>query len=149
MNDPEYLVWLAPLGGLLFFAALWLGVCFGVAGSGWQKFARRYATTVAPVGRYFTARSARVGGLFGSYRNAVRVVFMPEGIHFSVMFLFRPGHRPFMLPWGSLAKAELKRGFLGSRYEIEIRDEAGPIRLWLPLAAQGAMAAARGSSWTN
>ena len=146
MNDPEYVYWLAPLAGLAGFVVLWLGVCFGVAGSGWSKFARRYATTVVPAGRYFVARSARVGGLFGSYRNVVRVVFLPEGMHLSVMFLFRAGHRPMLLPWSSVARAESKSAFLSRRFELELQDEAGRIRLWLSPAAEAAMAQARGES---
>jgi hypothetical protein len=62
------------------------------------------------------------------------------------MFLFRVGHRPFLLPWASVTKTELKRGFLGTRYELAIDDPAGRIRLWLPPAAEAALVAARGAA---
>jgi hypothetical protein len=148
MNDPAIAYWAPALGGLAAFAALWLGVCFGVAGSGWNAFARRYATTVVPPAksRYFTARSARLGGLFSSYRNVVRVVFLPAGIHFSVMFLFRAGHPPFMMPWAGVVRAEYKSSFLAKRFELEIQEPAGRIRLWLSPAAEEAMAAARAAA---
>jgi hypothetical protein len=139
MPDGAQMPWLVPVvfGGL--FVALWLGVSFGIAGSGWRAFARRYPTTVVPPGPVYTAWSASFRSILAGYRNAVRVAFLPEGIYFSVLFLFRAGHEPFLLPWASVTRAGLRKVFVATCYELEINDAAGSIRLRLPPKAEAAV----------
>jgi hypothetical protein len=139
MPDSAQLPWLAPLLFGVLFAALWTGIGYGLAGSGWRAFARRYPTAVVPAGAVYTAWYARFR-LFAGYRNVVRVAFLPEGIHFSVLFLFRLGHQPFLLPWASVARAGRGKVFVATCYELEIKDAAGSIRLRLPPAAESAVA---------
>ena len=136
MIDHPFPTWLAPLAAAGGFVALWLGVSFGISGMGWRAFAMRYPSTSVPSGPFYTAWSARFSSILASYRNVVRVAFLPEGIHFSVFFPFRAGHDPFMLPWSSVKRAEHRQGLIGGRYEIEIDDPAGHISLWLAPAVE-------------
>jgi hypothetical protein len=140
MIEATQLPWLVPVVFAGLFVALWAGISLGIAGSGWRAFAQRYPTTVVPAGPVYTARSASFRKLLAGYRNVVRVAFLPEGIHFSVMFPFRLGHQPFLLPWASVTRGERKQVLLATCYELEISDEAGSIRLLLPVQAETATA---------
>jgi hypothetical protein len=120
----------------LAFAAAWLFAAFVVSRSGWRKFAQRYPATVQPRGMVCKSPLSRFGNILGTYRNVVRVIFGEKGIHFSVLFLFRPFHPPFLLPWSSVRRIEKTSGFFGQRYCLEITDPAGQIKVWLPLSAE-------------
>jgi hypothetical protein len=110
----------------------WLTISF-VVSLGWQAFATRYRAGTRPAGKAHTAVTARIGwSPFSSYKNVVKVVFTKEGVYFYVLFLFRPFHSPFLLPWESVRSVEKKDGFLlGKRYIVDVGDDAGWSHLWL------------------
>lgn len=66
------------------------------------------------------------------YGNVVRVIFTNEGIYFSVSFLFRAFHPPFLVPWESVTRAEKTTRFFWPCYRIDIADAAGKIHVILP-----------------
>ncbi|MGH8619140.1 MAG: hypothetical protein ACREUW_15725 [Burkholderiales bacterium] len=135
MTDTTLAPWLAPVVFSALFVALWVGVSLGLAGAGWRAFARRHPATTVPTGPVYTAWYARFRSLFAGYRNVVRVACLPQGLHCSAMFLFRPGHPPFVVPWASVVRAEHQALIVGSCYEVDIEDSAGTLRLRLPPAA--------------
>src|SRR4051812_4798363 len=121
-----------PLTLLLFplsFVALWVGVIFILSHTGWRNFAERYPVSPATAGAVYLARRAQFASLLGSYRNVAQVRFTEAGMHFSVLFLFRPFHSPFLLPWTSVKKVE-PRDFLFVHWlRITIDDTCGTIRM--------------------
>ena len=128
-----------PLTLLLFplsFVALWVGVIFIISHAGWRKFAERYPAPPAAAGAVYLLRRAQFGSLLGSYRNVVQVRFTEAGMRFSVLFLFRPFHPPFLLPWTSVKKVE-PRDFLFVHWlRVTIDDACGTIRMLLPAKAE-------------
>src|SRR5262245_48788955 len=116
LADPSFLIWLAPLGALCAGVALWVGISYGISRMGWHGFALRYAAPPdVAASKYFT-RAARFTSPFAMYRNVVRVAFLPQGIHFSTLFLFRAGHDPFIVPWTSVVRTAQRRGLIGAYY---------------------------------
>lgn len=118
------------------FAGAWLFAAFFMSRSGWRAFARRYPADAGPRETVCRSPLTRFGNILTTYRNLVCVVFSETGIHFSVLFLFRPFHAPFLLPWSSVQRIEKTSGLFGPRYCLEITDPAGRIKVWLPLTAE-------------
>jgi hypothetical protein len=116
----------------VFFAGLWVLVCFIISHMGWRSFSARYAMPARPSGRIYTSPSSRFGNILASYRNVVRVVFTDEGIYFCAMFLFRAFHPPFLVPWESVRRVEKKDGWFFKGYRLDIENAAGEIQVWLP-----------------
>jgi hypothetical protein len=133
------LYWLTPLLFAASFATLWSLVCVALAGSGWRQFAMRYPTQARASEPSFLARRASFGSLFASYRNIVRLSFLPDGILFGVMFPFRLGHRPFLLPWSSVESADVRKFWISNYCELKISDPAGRIVVYLAAQAEPAI----------
>jgi hypothetical protein len=111
---------------------LWGGCCFLVSCMGWRWFSRKYSVRVRPSGMVHRVPTVKFE-FVGTYRNSVRVIFVPEGIYFSAPWLYRLFHAPFLLPWRSVGRIRKKAGFRqrGRGLIVEVEDEEGPIRLWL------------------
>ena len=70
------------------------------AWSGWRRFAALYSRKPVHGGRRFKC------GLImrmTHYRSGVRLTADDTHLHFSVVAPFRPGHRPFSVPWSDVA----------------------------------------------
>jgi hypothetical protein len=135
--------WLLPLVALPAFALSFIAVAYSISRMGWSDFAARHDTSMAAHGPSMIARSLRFDRFFASYNNAVRVSFLPGGLHFSVLFPFSAAHRPFLLPWSSVTRAEREPAWFGERYVVELDDAAGRIRIRFPVAAQALLEAGR------
>jgi hypothetical protein len=114
------------------FVGIWLGVMFVISLSGWHWFAIRYPAQTRPSGTAYTSPSTRFWFFLAGYRNVVRVILTQEGIYFYVLFLFRPFHPPFLVPWESVARVEKTTRFFWPCYQIDIADSAGKIHVILP-----------------
>jgi len=132
VEQPQYLPLLFPL----FFAGIWVSVSLVISRLGWSSFAECYPAQGKPLGEAYNSPSSWFGTIFASYRNVVRVVFTEAGIYFSVMFLFRAFHPPFLVPWASVRSIERKKVFVVSRLRIDIEDSCGEIHVLLPLKAE-------------
>ena len=139
LDNTAKLYWLIPLLFAASFAMLWSLVCLALAGSGWRQFAMRYPTQARPSEPSFLARRASFGSLFASYRNIVRLSFLPDGILFGVLFPFRLGHRPFLLPWSSVESAVVRKFWISNYCELKISDPAGRIVAYLTTQAEPAI----------
>ena len=144
MQDSAWLYLIGPLAGL---GALVVGLSVvpaTISRLGWSALAAAHGAADRPQGVSYIVRSARFGGFFAAYNNAVRVVFTPRGAHLSMVLPFMLGHRPFMLPWAALVREGREPAWFGERYVVEFDDPAGRVVLRLPVAAQAALRAARG-----
>lgn len=123
---------------------LWVVVCYFVARSGWERFARKYQALgkktlrLGPVEQVHDVPKMgfRIGR--GWYRYMVRVILMEEGIYFRAILPFRLFHSAFLLPWSSVRSVEKRRGyFVEDRYQLEVVDDedTGSMELYLPAAA--------------
>ena len=120
------------------FALVFLGISGGIS-THWRMFARRYPGRQRPPGKAYTSPMAWFGkNSSASYRGMVVVVFCEAGIYFRVFWFFRTFHPPFLLPWESVKGIyphPYRSFWVMSGYELGIIDEAGGIRMWLPLKA--------------
>ena len=126
--------WFPP--GLPFcWAALWACFCFVISRGGWHAFAMRYPAPDRPPGRmYFPLNTSF--SMLGHYGGGVRVIFADEGGRFSIMFVFRAFHPPFLVPCESVKEIKKKRFLFRTRYVLKIRDAAGGIDVILPVSIE-------------
>jgi len=124
---PESLWLLFPIA----FVGMWLLVGFFLSRMGWSGFALKYGVPAPPIGERFACPNARIGNLMASYRNVMYVSFSDAGIYVSALFLFRAFHAPILVPWSKVVGVTTKKRFWMVRNELEIRDDAGSIRIQL------------------
>jgi hypothetical protein len=86
---------------ILFIPAFILFWCFVVKlisiMSGWNRLAQCFRTEVEPAGRSFKWRSMRMG--LSNYNGCLNAVVCEEGLYLSLMFIFKVGHPPLLIPW--------------------------------------------------
>jgi len=98
-----------PIWFPFYFAGMWCAVCLliSVAG-GWRRLARTYpAPPGKPEGRKFSGQSGGFG--WCNYNRCLTIHTSPEGLRLSIMFLFRLGSPPILIPWGEIRNCEVKR----------------------------------------
>jgi hypothetical protein len=107
---------LVPLG----FAVFWGFGCWLISRNGWQQLAQYYRAPVTPPERaeifWLQTASLRMPGTVGpsaDYRGALRISCGPAGLGLSVIFLFRVGHPPLLIPWAAIGPVEKKTGLFG------------------------------------
>lgn len=120
------------LASVMCFIGMWLGTTFLISRLGWAGFAKRYRSPGRPPGETFHATHLRFRLFLAAYRNAVKVVPTEAGLHVRTVFLFRAFHDPFLIPWSSVRRIELRSGWLLGGSLVEVSDPAGTIRLMLP-----------------
>jgi hypothetical protein len=120
------------LAGVVLFVSSWLGVTFLISRLGWAAFAARHRSLEQPSGESFHAAYLHFRRFLAAYRNAVKVVPTGSGLHVRTVFLFRVFHDPFLVPWSSVRRIEVRKGrFLGGSL-VEVEDPAGTLRIMLP-----------------
>lgn len=101
MNS-EHWVSLLPALVPVLFVSTWIGACFLVAFiGGWRLLAHRYAATEPFSGTRLWWRHGRFNHSIG-YNGCLNLGAGPQGLHLSVMFLFRIAHPPLLIPWGDI-----------------------------------------------
>jgi hypothetical protein len=88
----------------------------------WNLFAKHYSSQTRPIGNAYRALDCL----------GQRVIFTNSGIFFYKIFLARPGHPPFLLPWTSVKRIHKRRGFFRNSYAFEIKDNVAKLKLELP-----------------
>jgi hypothetical protein len=121
-----------PLGFIVFFLALWSGVCFLASSvSGWHALSRRFTKRSEPYGETKTAGPFfyTVHTRFWShYGGVIRVTAAQDALYLSVLFLFRIAHPPLRIPWDEIQITRTKflwrrliQLTLGSQEKISMR----------------------------
>ena len=125
----------------LILVSVWFGlIVFFSWVSGWRDWARKYPGTTKPTGIVFTCRHAMLGGV--SYKNGVRVVFIPEGIYLFTNF-FLPFHPPLLLPWDKVTGIVKNKFLWLTRDELKIYIMDNEMSLGLSQQAKEACLAFR------
>jgi len=135
--DPAFPYWFPFV-----FVGGWLLVTRLASWTGWSRFAARYPAPARPPGESFNVNSARFG-FWSSYNNAVNCIPTKWGLYLYPFILFRPWHAPFLVPWSSVVSLDRRKPFLFEYLCVDIQDEAGRIRLRMPVKAEDAMRSAR------
>ncbi|MEM1116106.1 MAG: hypothetical protein AAF845_06415 [Bacteroidota bacterium] len=111
--------WIVPLF-LLAFPLFWSAVCWLIAQMGWSRLAASYRTEAPPTGRRLVVGIAYVG--VSRYSGVLSAHVEPEGLRLSVLFLFRPGHPPVLLPWDAIVDIRPRKALWKTLYVLEIGD---------------------------
>lgn len=144
--DDTWLNILVPLAFLIVFPLFWSAIVFLISAvAGWGILAAAYPFNRAwdePLGEWkWQALSMR----WASYSGVVQFTAYQEGLLFDVFWMFRPGHRPFLVPWDELSVTS--KEMLWQKF-VRIRCERAP-HIWIDLPERTAakIAAAVGKRW--
>ena len=120
------------------FFPLFIGFWFAMTGllahlGGWATLARRFRATQSPSGERFRFASGSMGRRFlpVNYGGCLFVTVGEEGIHLSILFLFRFLSPPLFIPWSAMESVTEKRFIVSTYTSIRVRDE------WPAIALRG------------
>ena len=103
MNTETITVILIIFAFFIIFPLFWSAIVFLISRlGGWGSMAEAYTYHEPHSAQCFSGQSA-ILRLSSSYRGVLKICADDEGLYFSVMFLFRPGHSPFFVPWGEIS----------------------------------------------
>lgn len=107
---------LAIAGFLGFWHVLLTGIArFG----GWGKLADRFVATVQPTdGKLYRAQSMNIG--MTNYNGCIWMRVTARGLYLSVLFPFRPGHPPLLIPWHVITHVTEKKRLGFTTYVLDI-----------------------------
>lgn len=109
MNNETVTIILAILAFFVVFPLFWSAVVFLISRlGGWGSMAEAYPYREPHAAHCFSMQSA-ILRLSSNYNGILKICADDEGLYFSVMFLFRPGHPPFCVPWGEISGT--KKGY--------------------------------------
>lgn len=115
------MVVLIVIGAVLGFIAIWCMTLMLVARfSGWGKLAELYPATEPPAGRVFRWQAARIG--WSDYNGCLTITVSRAGLGMAVMWMFRPGHPPILIPWSSLHVLAVHDGWLIRSVTLAVDD---------------------------
>jgi hypothetical protein len=90
--------------------------------SGWQELAERFHDRGTFRGRRYRFRSGRMNGVW--FRMCLNVGMNEHGLHLVPTLLFRPFHRPLLIPWGEI-ELENHKWLIFSHTAIRFRSCSG------------------------
>jgi hypothetical protein len=109
--------------------------------SGWKKLTASYPVISDISGKRFSFRSGQFG--FGiNYNGCLSFTAGASSLQVSILFVFRPGHRSFRVPWGDIT-ATIKSGRIFPVVGLRFAKQNG-IELRISKKLATALAAASG-----
>lgn len=120
------------LGLLALFVAGWLLVSGLLAHlGGWASLARDFAAQEPESGERYRFQSGSVGYRYFPvhYRGCLFLTLTPEGLHLSLLFLFRFQAPPLLIPWRAIESMTEERQFFTRYTVITLRDRWQRVRL--------------------
>jgi len=100
------------------FVAFWCFISWLIAAMGWTYLAARYRTDAPAAAGSRLFSGGLVGG--GMYRGTLIVGIQPDGLRLSVLFPFRVGHPPVLVPWSEFTDVREKKAWDGREAEFRI-----------------------------
>ena len=92
---------LLPILFPVFFLSVWCLTLWAIATfSGWRRLAQRFAEERPFLGETVHRGSARLG--VANYSGVLTVGVSPSGLFLLPMRIFRPFHRPLLIPWSEI-----------------------------------------------
>ena len=109
MNTETVTIILPILAFFIVFPLFWSAIIFLISRiGGWGSMAEAYPSREPHAAQCFSLQSA-ILRLASNYNGVLKICADDQGLYFSVMFLFRPGHSPFFVPWGEISGT--KKGY--------------------------------------
>ncbi|MGD9850764.1 MAG: hypothetical protein AB7T38_05825 [Nitrospirales bacterium] len=101
--------------------------CLGIASlflvsrlSGWRTISQHYPSRPHKIIEKWYLRSMWMGFLF-TYENCVTMKATNEGLHLSLIILFRIGHHPLLIPWEDI-HIEKYKGWFTTYAKLTLRQ---------------------------
>ncbi|WP_139920117.1 hypothetical protein [Hymenobacter sp. DG01] len=130
----------APMS-LLGFAAFWAVISWLLALNGWRQLAQHFRASTTPpenaaTFRMLTASLRRTDDISSKvdYRGVLTLCCSPAGLGLAVLFPFRIGHPPLLVPWSAVGPVQLETGWFGNTYftfTVGLPDETGGVEIRL------------------
>ena len=119
MQSDSYLIPLIIGGFCLVFPLFWIAIVYLISVmSGWQALASKYATQAEPPSQLKTMAGGMVG--LSRYNGTLNVGLSDQGVYLSVIFLFKPGHKPLLIPWSEISEVKQIDYFFQKMYKIKV-----------------------------
>ena len=113
---------MAPALIAVAFVAGWCLISLLISAMGWMGLAKRYRTKALATGRIYGLQSGDIGA---RYRGALIFSVQPDGLRMSVLFPFRVGHPPLLVPWSDVAFVEEKKALFGTEVVFRVGKPYG------------------------
>ena len=119
----------------VFFVALWCGIIYLISQiSGWALLARRFRSTSPFTGPTWRWQSCRMRWS-SHYGNCLTVGSDPTGLFLDILFLFRIGHPPLLIPWAEVSVRRRSQILFWSYVDLRLgREEQVPLQISAKLA---------------
>ncbi|MES2460155.1 MAG: hypothetical protein V4671_06205 [Armatimonadota bacterium] len=117
---------------ITFFVILWLLISWFLAQSGgWAALARQFPAsnhvTVPP-----PVSPLQAGEMNGCrYKGCLNIGVTPQGMFLSILFLFRFGHPPLLIPWSCLSPFHAEKALWMTVYTTTITGAGRDVRFTL------------------
>lgn len=93
---------------LIAFTTLWILMCFTLSlWGGWSLLTDRYRGTLSKTEAKWRFESASMRRM-AAYPGCLKFSVGREGLGISILFLFRVGHPPLLIPWTDITVHELE-----------------------------------------
>ena len=101
-----------PLQAVIGFLLVWIGVSFLISLlGGWWSLSQYYPLQAYTTRKKWSFQSAAMRWLTG-YGNCLHVSVTDRGLLLSVLFLFRTGHPPLLIPWEDISVEKYHSRFM-------------------------------------
>ncbi len=111
----------APFALVVLFVGAWclIGYVMSIL-TGWNRLAKRFPAPPGLKARLYRFRGAFFGDVFCS--GPVTVGVSRQGLYMATFLLFRPFHKPLLIPWKEIRPERVKGSFLFNGYWLYIRS---------------------------
>lgn len=107
------------LGGLVFFAGLWLLVTGALASfSGWTALAEAFPGDFRPNGEVLRRQVVGLGSI--KENGVTNVILAPQGLYLFPMVLFGYRRAPVLIPWAKLRYIESHKVLWSRWHEVDL-----------------------------
>jgi hypothetical protein len=122
MSKYLFLAPVAIIVGLGGFVAFWCLILKMLSLVGWRRLAQ-FQVPASLVGKGNYLGWATLGG--ARYQGIIKASTLAEGLALEVLFLFRIGHPPLLVPWSAIGPVLTEKILWSTVYTTEIRTSSG------------------------
>ena len=131
----DTLIILIPMMFLLIFPLFWCAVVFLISRFAWARYASEFRTDRGQPsgGEVAKFQALRFGPLFfgANYNNVVTIAATDKGLFLAPsIFLFRPGHRDLLIPWGKIDRITPGSFLWFTTNQLEVRGGGPKITIY-------------------
>jgi len=106
----------------MFIVSMWILALFTIARiTGWSRLAEQYRTWAPPETNVMRAVRAYWANVMIT-GNIYTLACNRQGLYLAVLFPFRFGHPPLLIPWNEIKTRRIK-GFLSRRVQLEFGNK--------------------------